>query len=409
MGVLHSARPASGALLPVPAVPAPKPFRPSRFILALCSASLLGVVAALGVYWIRQETKPSAPAAKVVARQAEAPVVRRNEPPQERTVEPTPPAVDPSRSEPARPDSPLIVPVEPTANPLIPKAPEPEEKKAILPVVPKPALPAVPAPLPAPKNRRWEQEIIVTQKPSYRVQGSVVRSLLQYRIVSDLEFIEKQGEAATIEQTAKDAKILQADDLTRGLLGESVKQWPGKKFTWRIDENGFATKVAGDGAKIQAAAQNFLGGASLQLASLLDDDGWRELTQIAAMKLPANLQRGQTWSRPLTHQWGPLGSWRGQVNYRCDETLNGVRKISYAMQMVYQPPLGAANGFGFRVAGANFRTPLAAGFIYYDVAKARVAAAEETFRVAGAMQMTVLNLQTPVEIEEEQTFRMTIR
>ena len=357
-------------------------------------------------FWFPRENKPASPPVKMVAVQAEAPPVQRSEKPAERTIEPMPPFTDPSRSEPTRPEP----PVEPPVKPLIPKSmPEPEEKKVIVPIVPKPMLPPVPPPVPAAKNRRVEQEIVVTQKPAYRVQGSVVRSLLQYRIVSDLEFNERQGEATTIEQTAKDAKILQADDLTRGLLSDSVKQMPGKKFRWKLDDKGDVTKLAGDAGKIQAAGQGGLGGASLQLASLMDEDGWREMTQIAAMKLPGNLQRGQTWSRPLVHQWGPLGQWRGQVNYRCDETLNGVRKISYALQVAYQPPQAAANGLGFRVVGTGFRTPLAAGTILYDVAKGRVVAAEETFRVTGGMQMDLLGLQTPVEIEEEQHFRMTIR
>ena len=43
------------------------------------------------------------------------------------------------------PETPVIVPVEVPAKPLIPKtAAEPEAKKVILPVVPKPALPAIP-------------------------------------------------------------------------------------------------------------------------------------------------------------------------------------------------------------------------------------------------------------------------
>ncbi|MFO0864671.1 MAG: hypothetical protein U0744_08485 [Gemmataceae bacterium] len=239
---------------------------------ALASACVLGVVAAIGVYAFTRPSEPTKTAAKIVARQAEAPIVQRNEPPPERTTEPNLPAIDPTRSEPNRPETPVIVPVEVPAKPLIPKtAAEPEAKKVILPVVPKPALPAIPAPA-VQRNRKVEQEIIVTQKPAYRIQGSVVRSLLQYRIVSDLEFIEKQGEAMALEQTAKDAKIVQADDLTRGLLAESVKQLNGKKFNWRIDDNGLATRIVGDGNKLQVLAQGGLGGASLQLASLLDDD-----------------------------------------------------------------------------------------------------------------------------------------
>ena len=60
----------------------------------------------------------------------------------------------------------------------------------------------------------------------------------------------------------------------------------------------------------------------------------------------------------------------------------------------------------FQIAKAAFQAQEAGGAIYFDADQGKVTAAEERFRVRGVLNIVLLGQNTPVELEEEQTFRI---
>jgi hypothetical protein len=253
------------------------------------------------------------------------------------------------------------------------------------------------------------QKLFVTQKPQFRVLGQPVSTFLQYEIASRLtvETVQADG-GLVVQQKVETARLLQADETSKGIVGAAVTQMPGTTFTFTLNAKREVTKfVGGNGFQLGAAA--LPGGLGFQTASLLDRDGWKEMAERTFFQPDQPLaSAAQRWTRPLTHQWGPLGSWLGQVHYAYQGERQGtVAKIGYQMQLAYQPPPPGA-GLALQVAGAQFQPPQARGDVYYDFQRAKVVGAEERFHVRGQIQLTLLGQNTPVEIDEEQTFRLQI-
>jgi hypothetical protein len=60
------------------------------------------------------------------------------------------------------------------------------------------------------------------------------------------------------------------------------------------------------------------------------------------------------------------------------------------------------------VAGAAFQPREAAGSIVFDSERGRVVSGQERFVVSGRINIVLLGQQSPVEIDEEQTFQFRI-
>ena len=76
--------------------------------------------------------------------------------------------------------------------------------------------------------------------------------------------------------------------------------------------------------------------------------------------------------------------------------------------MTYQPPRGAGRDLPFLVKKTDFRPLLAGGVILFDPEQEKVADAEETFHVRGALVVVVADAEAAVEMDETQVFRLRI-
>jgi hypothetical protein len=120
------------------------------------------------------------------------------------------------------------------------------------------------------------------------------------------------------------------------------------------------------------------------------------------------LKKGARWRRPMTHNWGPLGSWAGQVLYAYAESKKSLHKVDYVLELVHRSPPAGAAGPGFQVAGAAFKALEAGGAILFDEERGRVVEAQERFHVRGRLNIVLLGQNTPVEIDEDQLFFIRI-
>ena len=247
------------------------------------------------------------------------------------------------------------------------------------------------------------QELKVVQKPTYSILGVFFNSSLQYTVLSRFT-VEKAGpEGLQVKQKVEAAQLVQADALTQGILAPAVLKLPGTTFTIHLNPRMEVTKFIAGAKPFEMA--NLLGGQGLQLASLLDQDGWKELAELTFFQPNRALERNAKWSRKMTHNWGALGSWAGQIHYVYNGKEKGIHKVAYGLDMVYKAPKG---GGMLPINNAAFKPHIAGGLIHFDAERGKVLEAQERFHVRGRLTLNLLGQNSPVEIDEDQLFYIRI-
>jgi hypothetical protein len=376
-------------------------------LLGICGILLL-LVAGVGAVWLGWHE----PVVRLVAAHVEPPAA-----PEESSPLPSAPAPPAQPDTPPAPNEPpasvnlqSTVPVPPPADPPIAKPLDKQPPTVVKPLVQeKPVVPAVEVVLPFKAGDTFLQDLVVAQKSRFVVAGIPAATLLKYRIVSRYTVQKVQDDGAmTVQQKIEGAELILADDLTQGLLADRAARMPGTTFALEVSARGEPTKFTGAGGAIQAA--KLPGGLGVQMAALLDADGWKEMAQ-ATFYQPEPLAKAGMWTRPVTHNWGPLGSWAGKVSYAYPGPAKGPQvKVPYTLKITYQPRKGPgpAGALPFQIAGGKFQPPQAGGTLLFDTERRRVVAADERFHVRGTIELVLLGQNTATEVEEEQIFQMRI-
>jgi hypothetical protein len=406
--------------------PSPSPPRSSRasstqataLLLALTVVSLL-LLAGLGVAllyrqgylteldFFAQSSEPPIvqPAVAPPAAPAAAPVRENTPAPAEPVVKPLPAPADPS--------GPVNKPAEtPPAQPPVNKPADPAPPAVAKPVVVKPPdeKPATPK-RPFKEGDTFLQDLVVKQKSRFLVQGIPVATFLEYRLVSRYTVQKVHAEGAlAVEQKIESATLVQADELTQGLLAGPIAQLPGTALALEVSPRGEVTKLGGADGAAQFAVPRVPGGLGVQMASLLDADGYKEIGQ-ATFYQPEALDKAGRWTRAMTHNWGALGGWNGEVSYAFPGPGKDAQvKVPYSLKLAYQEPKGprVPGAVPVQITASNFQAPQAGGVLLFDSQQRKTVAMEERFLVRGKLGLVVLGQNTPAEIEEEQLFQMRI-
>ena len=396
---------------PKPTPPAPSSTGATIALIAMAGLLLAGVAGGLA-WWMMSQR-----AAEELSQIAQHP---DNEPGENRP-EPKPPLEEKKRdTAPERTPPELKAPPAPMAEPVKPReAPIPVSdltKPVDLPKLKEspPVAEQKPANLIKPLTLAWKlraddhffQELTVTQKPNFKIQGIAVAAALQYEIVS--RFTVKKANAdgsLIIEQKVVSAKLLSADDLTKPTVSAALAKVPDTVYTLHLGPQMDVTKFEGDVAGPNVAP--LAAGLGMQMTSLLDRDGWKELAQATFFQMDQPLKAGARWTKAMTHNWGNLGSWSGKIHYAYMGQQGSIHKVGYGMQLAYKAPIGGKIGL-MAIDGAAFQPRDAGGTLLFDAAKGRVVAAEERFRVAGVLNVNLLGQSTPIEIDEDQHFLIRI-
>ncbi len=294
---------------------------------------------------------------------------------------------------------------------ILPKTKLPEGRIDTIPVPKKPATIAQ-----EPLRITWKlkagdtflQELIVAQKPVFRTQGLVLQSLLKYSVVSRFVVEQAGPGGANVIQRIEGARLLQADPMTQGLVLPALAKMSGTTFKIQLGPDLEVKRFIGNGPQLLVGGGAMPGGLGLQSASLMDLDGWREMAQATFFQPPPLMPR-TNWVRPMSHNWGPLGGWAGQTLFVYSGRQGALHQFNYGHRMTHLPPRGGAGGgMPFQIAGAAFQPREAVGSIVFDSERGRVVSGQERFAVAGRINIVLLGQQSPVEIEEEQTFQFRI-
>ena len=260
-------------------------------------------------------------------------------------------------------------------------------------------------------GRRLYQELFVTQKSTCQVQGMEIATGLKYLVLSSftVEAVASNG-TVTIRQTIEGTRLLEADAMARSVIGNLLQKLSGETFRLTLNPQMQIVDLdADEDAFPIAAGGNPMAGQPLMMASLIDRDGWRELNQLTFFQPTRTLKANDRWQQPLTHSWGPLGSWNGQADYRYDGEDDGLNRVVYSLKLTHQPPdAQAAAALPFRPTDATFQTEKAGGMILFDRHRGRVERAAETFHVRGTMALELFGQKASIGVVEQQDFQMRI-
>src|SRR5262249_21392275 len=158
---------------------------------------------------------------------------------------------------------------------------------------------------------------------------------------------------------------------------DSLRKTEGAAFEMSVSPLGEITRFEGAREPLKVFGEkNPLAGQTFLLWSFLDDDSWKELAQLTFLQPDKPLKKGATWTKEMSHGWGPLGSWTGRTTYAAAGKQAGLERINYAHDMTHQPPRGTSGDLPFQVVKADFKPQTAGGAILFDAAKSKVAAAE---------------------------------
>ncbi len=260
-------------------------------------------------------------------------------------------------------------------------------------------------------GQRLYQELVVSQKSTCQVQGLEIATGLKYFVLSSftVEDIASDG-TATIRQKVESTRLLEADAMARSVFGDLLTKLSGTTFRLTLSPQMKVIALdAADDAFPIVAGGNPMSGQPLMMASLVDRDGWRELNQLTFFQPGRTLNTKDRWQQPLTHSWGPLGSWKGHADYRFQGERDGLAQVVYELKLAHQPPAtGAVGKLPFQPTDAKFQTEKAGGMVLFDRRRGRVERAAETFHVRGSMAIEVLGQKASIGVVEQQDFQLRI-
>jgi hypothetical protein len=275
-----------------------------------------------------------------------------------------------------------------------------------------------PIPQPKPKVQltlqegdKFYQEVVITRLSSYRFLGAEIKQNTQYGFLSSFQVQKRKADGGMVVlQKVETARFAGGDPAMQALLNGVLQKTKGANFKITLDAQRHVTKFEGAGDGINVfAGKNALAGQTFLLWSFLDRDAWKELAQTTLFRPEKPAGTAAKWTRPMTHSWGPLGSWTGRVVYGYTGKKARMDRIGYVLDMAYQPPgKGAGGGLPFKIMRAVFKPQTAAGTILFDAGKDRVAAAEERFHVKGILAITALGVDSVIDMDEAQIFRLRV-
>jgi hypothetical protein len=367
--------------------PPPSPKQPHRTWLIAAVVALI-VVAGLGALMVRLlPPRDRGPGKDTVARGPVEPMHdggKTESTPPQRTVE-----------------RPLVI--NPTPAPDRPSPPMNESSKF-------PDVPTTASPMKEAKSDPFYQVVDVSRVSSYQAEGIDFKQGARYILVSSFQVKKKTADGGLIvRQKVESVQLTSADAALQYQLKTLLQQMRGTTFTLTLDAHHKVTKFEGEVDALKVlGGKNLLGGDTLLLWSFLDQDGWKELAEITFFQPGRHRDKGEKWSQPLSHNWGPLGSWSGKVNYAVTGKDGDVARIDYLFDLAYKPPSKKSTGLPIEIGKAAFQLQNSGGAILFDTGKGRVSAAEERFQVRGRVPVAALGVTTLIDMEEVQLFQVRI-
>ena len=306
-----------------------------------------------------------------------------------------------------------VTPSPPVAKPLAVSGtlvPPPKPRTAATESVPAPPLPANTGPPEDQGPCVLFQTLEIERKPTFVMPGITISQELRYRIVSQLQIAACAADGSRkVVQIIERTYLDHADDLLRSVFTKSLKLLERQQYTFKLNNHNEVVEFTGLKKNKFSLPVTLPGSTGLQLTSVIDEDGWKELAQLTFFQPDDSVAQGEPYVRQLTHDFAPFGSWSGTTTFIGAEVRGDLQSIRFQHKLKFTPPeaKASASPLGFRVGFAEFTVDQADGTMEFDRKHQRVSNARETFHVRGNVVAILAGQTVNIQMQERQL--MTIR
>lgn len=193
-------------------------------------------------------------------------------------------------------------------------------------------------------------------------------------------------------------------------LSEFFRALVGSEFRLTLDKDGKVTKVEGRDdflKKLTQANQQMEG----LLKQILSEEALKQMADPTFGITPPNdVAKGDTWKRESTLNLGPIGSYKGEYNYKYegpDEKNKDLAKISVTTTLNYQPPTDTAAQLPFKIKGAELKSENGKGTILFDTKKGRLDKSDQRIELKGKLKIEIAGMETEVTLNQTQDTAVT--
>ena len=254
------------------------------------------------------------------------------------------------------------------------------------------------------------QEVEIQRVPQFSIAGQVFGQDLRYKLLSEIQVSQPDDRGRrTIDQVIIETRLVSADEMSKASLEKSLRELKGWQFSATLNSHGEVIEwEAGPKAGRTILDVNPLDLEGFLVTHVMDEDGWKEITQLSFFRPdPAALQ-DNTWKHQMTHDFGALGHWSGMTSYRRGEEQEGLTLFNYAHELEYFPPTESTSDLPFKIVDVELVPKVAGGVIYYDEPSDRVAGVKETFVVQGNLKVELLGQLTDLATSEQQSMAIML-
>jgi hypothetical protein len=275
------------------------------------------------------------------------------------------------------------------------------------------------------KDKPFYQEMTTTTKQKMKVMNSDVnQDQTQTFIFSWTPVSQDKDGNWTIKQKIEGVKMsidiggskIDYDSTkesgTANPLSDFFKQLVGSEFTLTLDKDMKVTKIEGRDAFVKKLAA-----ANPQMEPLLNqilsEKALKEMADPTFASIPnKEVKKGDTWSKDSKLDMGPIGTYDNTYKYTsqgADDKDKKLEKIKVETTLKYTPPTdsGASNPLPFKIKSADLKSSNAGGSIWFDTDKGRIDHSETNLTLKGELQIEIGGQTTKVELNQEQTTKVT--
>ena len=207
---------------------------------------------------------------------------------------------------------------------------------------------------------------------------------IRYQILSRLELSPRTADGSRkVNQIVEQSHLGQADEMLRGTYEKALRDLIGQRYVFTLNERGEIIEFTGFKTTTTTAPVSRPGEEGFMVVTVVDEDGWKELAQLSFLQPDRSIASGQPWTRPMAHDWSPLGTWRGTTTYTQRGPEGAGMCYDYTHEMSFAPSERTEGVLPFDVTGANFRALKASGSFVFDAARRQVTSVHEEYHVEG--------------------------
>jgi len=257
------------------------------------------------------------------------------------------------------------------------------------------------------------QNLEVQRFPQFMVQGLKTAQQIHYQVSSSFRvYAPDEDKYRKVEQKIESTKLVKADALSQAVFAQSLAAMKGRMLTYKVTESGEVLSVEGHEGNKQAIDIVKPKSKGMLISSVMDEDGWKELAQLTLFQPPKTTSK-KPFLRKTTHDWGSLGSWYGETQFKGATKSRKPKKYSYQHKLQYMPPMkkegdASISMMGLTVEDAKFKVQKGAGEILYDHKQGHVTAVRELFHARGTVATKMLGNAATIAIDERQIFTIRV-